>query len=75
MDEMKEIVVCRECHKEEYYGMMVWHNGHSYCRRCTYNRWRKQSNYDWMPGKNHYTFPLYDDGIDYTKRKVNKICM
>jgi hypothetical protein len=31
-NEMKEVVICRECGKEEYYGMMIWYNGRTYCR-------------------------------------------
>jgi len=66
---MKEVVICRECGKEEYYGMMIWYNGRTYCRACTYERWKKNSNYNWQPGSNDYVFPLYEDGIDYTKKE------
>lgn len=63
--EMLEIVTCRDCKKPEYYGMMIWYNGHAYCRRCTHERWKKESGHKWEPGPHDYTFPLYEDGIDY----------
>lgn len=66
-DEMYEVVICRECNKPEYYGAMIWNSGHSYCRKCTYERWAKESNYKWNPSSNDYVYPIYNDGIDYTK--------
>ena len=62
-DEMLEIVHCKKCDHEEYYGMMTWLNGTTYCRKCTYENWTNSSK--WLPGPKDYTFPLYDDGIDW----------
>lgn len=67
MDEMKEIVQCR-CGKKEYYGMMHWHNGRTYCRACIYEIWMKETKYSWKPKEHQYVFPLYEDGKDYTKK-------
>lgn len=64
-DEMLEIVKCRKCNQSEYYGSMIWDSGHSYCRKCTFERWK--SNFKWNPLNTDYTFPLYSDGIDYSK--------
>lgn len=66
MDEMKEIVKCA-CGRLEYYGMMHWHNGHTWCRVCIYEIWMMDSGYKWKPTETNYTFPLYEDGKDYTK--------
>lgn len=63
--QLLEIVECRDCHQQEYYGMMIWHNDHTYCRKCTYERWAKESGYKWWPGEKDYTFPQYSDGIIY----------
>ena len=30
---MKEVVICKSCSSEEYYGMMYWHHGTVICRR------------------------------------------
>ncbi len=68
-DGMLEIVECRDCKKPEYYGAMIWYNGHAYCRRCTHERWRKESNYKWEPSGTDYEFPKYTDGIDYSGGK------
>jgi hypothetical protein len=68
MDEMLEIVKC-SCDRSEYYGMMHWYNGHQYCRVCTYERWQNARFYTWKPGSTDYVFPLYIDGIDYTKQE------
>ena len=67
-DEMLNIVTCRECKKPEYYGMMHWLSGHTLCRRCIYELWSKQSDYKWTPSNTDYTFPLYSDGVDYSKK-------
>lgn len=64
-DRMLEIVKCRDCNSPEYYGAMIWNSGHSYCRKCTYDRWKRESNFKWSPSDIDYTFPLYDDGVDY----------
>lgn len=63
---MKEVVICKSCSSEEYYGMMYWHNGKVICRRCMYTIWEAES--DWERGDDDLTFPLYGDGIDYTKK-------
>lgn len=41
-DSMHDIVKCPYCRGKEYYGMMIWFNGHQYCRMCTYERWQKE---------------------------------
>lgn len=66
-----EIVTCRDCKNEEHYGMMTWFNGHTVCRKCTYRRWREESG--WEPGPKDYIFPVYSDGIDYTKRSNDDV--
>ncbi len=65
--EMIEIVTCKDCNKHEYYGAMIWFKGKSYCRRCTYNRWKEESGFKWKPSSTDYLFPKYLDGVDYTK--------
>ena len=67
IDEMTEVVRC-QCGASEYYGMMHWRDGHTYCRHCLEAIWRKDG---WDPDYKrnafeHY-FPLYSDGKDYTK--------
>ncbi len=62
--EMLKIVTC-PCGEKEYYGEMTWYNGKTYCRECTYDRWEETSS--WKRGTNDYVFPLYGDGINYTK--------
>lgn len=69
MDEMKEVVRCPQCGREEYYGMIPWHNGKQMCRRCIYDVWEKESNHVWTPGKDDYIFPKYSNGVDYTNEK------
>jgi len=64
MDEMLEIVICRDCKQPEYYGMMHWLSGHTVCRKCIYEIWKKQSNYKWKPSATDYVFPLYEDRLD-----------
>lgn len=61
---MKTVVVCKHCLRQEYYGALVWYNGQTYCRVCTYDRWERSS--DWVRGEVNYTFPLYMDGVDYS---------
>lgn len=58
---MYKIVKCPNCTKDEYYGMIYWLNGKTYCRSCIYKIWEEQTGRP-QPG---YTFPLYDDGRDY----------
>ena len=36
---MLDIYECPRCHSKEYYGMMVWKDGHQYCRNCIYFIW------------------------------------
>lgn len=64
---MKDVVICPECGREEYYGQIHWRNGRQMCRYCIYERWKADTNYQWEPGKNDYVFPLYSDGEDYRK--------
>lgn len=61
-----EVVVCPNCKHEEYWGMMHWRDGRQYCRHCIYRIWQKDSK--WEPTINDYVFPLYQDGVDYTKK-------
>lgn len=65
MDEMKEIVICERCGKEEYYGMMHWYDGKSGCRSCIYEVW-KETDPGWFPSTLDYRFPIYRDGKNYT---------
>jgi hypothetical protein len=60
-----EIVQCQHCKRPEYYGSMVWGSGKTYCRRCIYEIWKKDSNYTWEPGPKEFTFPYAEDGIDH----------
>ena len=62
--EMKEIVICKKCGQEEYYGMMHWERGGQSCRRCIYDSWEKRSD-DWRRTEDDFIFPLYKDGKDY----------
>ena len=71
IDEMKEIVTCKFCGNPEYYGMMHWHNGTTMCRKCIYGVW-SVLNSKWTPGKHDYTFPLYEDGKNYTRIKYDR---
>lgn len=65
--DMKEVIICK-CGCKEYYGMSVMRDGITYCRKCIYEIWQKETNYTgWKPGKEDYTFPYYEDGKDYTK--------
>jgi hypothetical protein len=64
-DEMKNIITCKFCGNQEYYGMMHWLNGTTMCRKCIYKVWQGPKN-NWTPGSHDYVFPLYEDGIDYT---------
>ena len=32
--DLKEIVTCKHCRKNEYWGDMIWLNGTTYCRQC-----------------------------------------
>ena len=41
MDEMKEIVICRYCGKEEEYGKMRWLNGRCECKKCYKSHWEE----------------------------------
>lgn len=68
-DIMLNIYECFECHKPEYYGMFHWHDGHEYCRNCIYRIWSEESNFNWTPKEGDLVFPLYSDGIDYTKKE------
>ncbi len=65
-EEMLEIVECKQCHKPEYFGMMVWRNGQKMCRGCAYELWQKESKYGWKPKPTDYIFPRYSDGHDYS---------
>jgi ribosomal protein L40E len=65
-DEMKEIVVCKRCGNSEYYGMIHWHNGSTMCRKCIYQVWRALDP-KWEPRERDHVFPLYEDGVNYTK--------
>ena len=69
-EELLEIVICNNCKRKEYLGSMVWYCGKKYCRICTYKRWQDNSAFGWKPSVKDYTFPRYDDGIDYTKSGV-----
>lgn len=42
-DMMHDIYKCPNCHRPEYYGMMVWRSGHQYCRVCIYQIWSDES--------------------------------
>jgi len=66
-DEMQEVVICPECKKEEYTGMIHWRDGHRCCRNCIYEIWAKDSNYKRKPSVTDFVFSLYDDGKDYRK--------
>jgi hypothetical protein len=66
INEMHEVIICPECKKQEYYGMMRWRDGRTYCRRCIYEMWARESDYRWDASK-EYAFPLYDDGLNYVK--------
>ena len=68
MNEMLKIVTCRDCKQPEYYGMTYWLSGHTVCRECIYEIWKKQSNYKWEPSETDYVFPLYEDGLDHRKQ-------
>ena len=67
VDMMKKIVTCPHCKREEYYGMLYWRNGASLCRCCIYDIWEAENK--WARRATDYVFPLYEDGIDYTKSK------
>jgi len=62
-DEMLEIVICKDCKSKEYYGAMIWYEGHTYCRKCTYDRWMKESNYKWKPSNTEYVFPVKQERL------------
>lgn len=66
--EMLEIVACQQCELPEYRGMIHWKNGKKLCRHCIYVVWRSDA---WQPKETDYTFPLYEDGIDYTKTECD----
>lgn len=71
MDEMMEIIVCKQCNKLEYYGKMRWLNGVCSCRKCykaLYERTNKQK-YIWddLDGKR----PSLDDYL--AQKGGNKI--
>lgn len=67
MDEMKEVVTCKVCGKDEYYGMLHWapYIG-QVCRKCMYREWQRTEP-TWKPSETDYVFPLYQDGKDYRK--------
>lgn len=52
----EEIIKC-PCGRNEYKENMIWKDGIQYCRACTYERWRKQSNGKWEPSENDKVFP------------------
>lgn len=54
------IVKC-PCGEDEYYGEMIWKDGIQWCRKCTYKRWQKETNYKWNPGKNDKVFPEHNN--------------
>jgi len=54
------VIECPRCHKEEYYGMMYWRDNRMVCRRCF-----KKLTKNGVDIQNF--FPLFEDGIDYTK--------
>lgn len=60
--ELADIVKCKNCGEEEYYGYMHWYEGRTYCRRCIYKIWEQQSS--WKPGENDYYFPLDGNGFN-----------
>ena len=60
-----KVEICKNCNSKEYYDCMVWYNGKTYCRRCTYERWEKETNHKWKPSENDYVFPKYKDGKIY----------
>ena len=62
----KEIVKCKVCGEQEYYGMLHWNNGQTMCRKCIYKLWSEGSK--WKPTETDYVFPLYDDGRRYAMR-------
>lgn len=67
-DEMYlEIVECRRCGKKEYWGMLTYINGRAVCRECAYEAWEDQS--PWRRSSRNFTFPIYEDGHDYTQQK------
>ena len=68
--EMLEVVRCKRCGHREYYGMLTWVDG-PVCRECAYDIWKVNSEFTWAPGHKDYTFPIYSDGIDYTKEDQN----
>ena len=65
-EEMLTIVECKQCHKSEYSGMMIWRDGKQMCRGCAYELWQKESKFKWSPTPTNYIFPRYEDGHDYT---------
>lgn len=56
MSDKRKIVKC-PCGRQEYYDEMIWKDGVQWCRACTYERWKKETNYKWNPGENDKTFP------------------
>lgn len=67
-DNMKDVVKnYRGCGHKEYYGMIHWRDGLQYCRKCIHEIWVRENPNGWKPGPDEKYFPLYEDGIDYTK--------
>lgn len=54
------------CGCPEYYGDIHWLNGRTYCRKCIYDIWEKESIWRRTPGID-LVYPRYSDGVDYTK--------
>lgn len=52
----RKIVKC-PCGREEYDEEMIWKNGIQWCRACTYERWKKETNGNWEPGEDDKVFP------------------
>ena len=67
IDEMREVVKCKTCGRLEYFGALTWYMGTTHCRHCTHAHWQENGN--WHPGTSDYVFPLYTDGVDYTKKE------
>jgi len=63
-EEMLEIVECKQCHKPEYYGMMIWRDGKQMCRGCWCELRQKEARQ--RPAPTNYIFPRYEDGHDYS---------
>ena len=58
-DKYKTVIICPECGKEEYYGMMYYVDCKMLCRKCFKKLTRNGEDIK-------YFFPKCEDGVDYT---------